>query len=97
MSRTRLEMMAGRSTGYVALIYIGLGKKEEALEWLAVGAALAVAAGKTAEAMLFGLKPNDPLTIGLAVAGLAAVALAASYLPARRAAALDPMAALREE
>lgn len=64
---------------------------------LVAGAALAAVSARTAEAMLFGLKPNDPLTMLMAVAGLAVVALAASYLPARRAASLDPMAALREE
>jgi putative ABC transport system permease protein len=64
---------------------------------LAVGAALALALGKTAGAMLFGLKPYDPLTISLSAVALTAVAILASYLPARRAARLDPMAALRDE
>jgi len=43
------------------------------------------------------LKPNDPATLALAVAALAAVAAAASFLPAHRAARLDPMDALRED
>ena len=47
--------------------------------------------------MLFGLKPYDPLTISLSAIALAAVAILASYLPAHRAARLDPMAALRDE
>jgi ABC-type antimicrobial peptide transport system permease subunit len=47
--------------------------------------------------MLFGLKSYDPVTLALGTALLAVVAVAASYLPARRAANLDPMAALREE
>jgi putative ABC transport system permease protein len=64
---------------------------------LAVGAALALALGKTAGAMLFGLRPYDPLTISLSAVALTAVAILASYLPARRAARLDPMAALRDE
>jgi ABC-type antimicrobial peptide transport system permease subunit len=64
---------------------------------LAVGAALALALGKTAGAMLFALKPYDPLTISLSAVALTAVAILASYLPARRAARLDPMAALRDE
>ena len=64
---------------------------------LVIGAGLALALGKTAGAMLFGLKPYDPLTILLSALGLAAVAMLASCLPARRAAQLDPMAALRNE
>jgi ABC-type antimicrobial peptide transport system permease subunit len=64
---------------------------------LAVGAGLSLAAGSAASALLFGLKPRDPATLAIAVAVLAAVALAASYLPARRAAALDPIASLRDE
>jgi len=62
---------------------------------LAVGTALALVAGRAAGSMLFGLKPRDPAAIAAAVIGLAVVAVAASYLPARRAASLDPMTALR--
>jgi len=64
---------------------------------LAVGAALAVAAGRAATSMLYGLKPHDPITMALAIASLAAVALLASYVPALRAARLEPMVALRDE
>lgn len=64
---------------------------------LAVGTALALATGTAARSMLFGLQPYDPLTLTMALVLLAGVALAASYVPARRAARLDPMAALRDE
>jgi putative ABC transport system permease protein len=47
--------------------------------------------------MLFGLKPTDALTYLLAVVSLSGVAALASFLPARRAARLDPMVALRNE
>jgi putative ABC transport system permease protein len=47
--------------------------------------------------MLFGLKATDPATLAMAALALAAVAAAASFLPARRAAMLDPVAALRQE
>lgn len=62
-----------------------------------IGLALALAAGKSAASLLFGLKPYDPVTLAVACGGLAAVALSASVIPARRAARLDPMAALRDE
>ena len=61
------------------------------------GAILSLAAARTASAMLYGVKAGDPLTLALAISGLTAVAAAASLLPARRAAALDPMEALRDE
>jgi len=64
---------------------------------LFAGAILALAVGRAARAMLFGLQPHDPVSFLLAVASLAAVALAASCLPAYRAAGLDPLAALRDE
>ena len=64
---------------------------------LAVGVGLALWAGRAATAMLYGLKPYDPVTLGGAIALLAAVALAASYGPAHRASRLEPMDALREE
>ena len=61
------------------------------------GLAILLIAGRTARSLLYGLQPGDPLTLGVAVLLLAVVAMAASYLPARRAATLDPMAALRCE
>ena len=62
---------------------------------IGVGASLLVT--KTAESLLYDLKPNDPLTIAMATLLLAVVALVAGYLPARRASRVDPMLALREE
>jgi predicted permease len=64
---------------------------------LTVGAALSLASTRVASALLFGLKPNDPLTLFLAAGMLALVAMAASYFPAFRAARIDPLEALREE
>ena len=73
----------------------------ETLLWVALGAALglgaALATTRWVESLLFGLKPHDPLTIGLAAIVLLAVAAVAAYLPARRASRVDPMAALRCE
>ena len=64
---------------------------------LVVGVLLSLWAGRAAATLLFGLKAYDPVTMAMAAALLSAVALGASYGPARRAAALEPMAALREE
>ena len=62
-----------------------------------VGTAAALAGTRLVESILFGLKPTDPTTILMAVALLLAVAGMAAYLPARRAAATDPVEALRCE
>jgi putative ABC transport system permease protein len=67
------------------------------LAGLAVGTALALAAAKTASAMLYGLQPHDPTTFLMAATLLAMVAAVATYLPARRASRVDPMVALRQE
>jgi predicted permease len=64
---------------------------------LALGAVLSLAGARAANALLFGLRPHDPTTLLLGIVILASAAAAASYLPARRAASLDPMAALRDE
>jgi ABC-type antimicrobial peptide transport system permease subunit len=64
---------------------------------LVAGTALALMAGTAASALLFGLTPRDPWTLTVAALSLAFVAAAASFLPAQRAATLDPMQALREE
>jgi ABC-type antimicrobial peptide transport system permease subunit len=64
---------------------------------IAVGGVLALLAGRTATSLLYGLKPHDPVTLTIAVVALSAVAAGASFLPALRAAGLDPMVALREE
>src|ERR1700722_7669819 len=64
---------------------------------LALGVGLSLAAASAASSLLFGLKPRDPITLAIAAAVLAAVARGASCLPARRSAALDPIASLKQE
>jgi hypothetical protein len=64
---------------------------------LAIGAALAYAGGRLITSQLFGIAPHDPLTFVIAGGLLILVAMTAAYLPARRAARLDPMLALRQE
>jgi predicted permease len=70
--------------------------------WLAiagiiVGVGAALGLTRLVKSMLYGIQPNDPLTIAAGVLILLAVALAASWIPARRAAGVQPMEALRHE
>lgn len=64
---------------------------------LAIGMSTALAASKFVESLLYGMKPNDPLALTLAVTTLLGAALLAGYVPARKASRIDPMAALRHE
>ncbi|MFI5208237.1 MAG: FtsX-like permease family protein, partial [Gemmatimonadales bacterium] len=64
---------------------------------LLIGLVGAVGVGQALRSMLYGVGPRDPLTFAGVGLLLAAVALAASWLPARRAARVDPMIALRSE
>jgi predicted permease len=64
---------------------------------LALGAGLSYAASRLIDSRLYGVAPQDPLTLALATGLLLLVALSAAYLPAQRASRLDPMTALRQE
>ena len=64
---------------------------------LAVGVPAALVAARGIEAFLFGVRPNDPVTLVGSGALVAFVGLVASYLPARRAAGVNPLEVLRSE
>jgi putative ABC transport system permease protein len=68
---------------------------------VAVGVAaavpLALGAGSWIRSLLFGVTPQDPATIAVVCLALITAAMLAAYLPARRAANLDPLTALRYE
>ncbi len=64
---------------------------------LVVGLGLALASTRALSSLLFGVTPNDPLTLGSVVVLLAAVAMVASYLPAFRSTRVDPLKSLRSD
>ncbi len=64
---------------------------------LGVGIPAALAVATTLRSMLYGLSSSDPLTILVALVGITIVTLVAAFFPARRAASIDPMRALRME
>jgi ABC-type antimicrobial peptide transport system permease subunit len=64
---------------------------------VAIGLLAAFALGRLMTSMLFGITPNDPVTMAGVVGLLTVVALAACYVPARRATRVDPIVALRND
>ncbi len=82
--RTVVAMVMGES---MRLVAIGV----------AVGMGTAWWAGRFVEAVLYGVSPHDPWTVGAAIVLIALVAALAGVLPARRAARVDPMEALRQQ
>jgi predicted permease len=90
----RMALGAGRSD----VVRMVLGDASKLLGiGLVIGAIAAAIAAQAVKSLLFGLTPQDPATLIAAAAGLGAIALVASYLPARRASRLEPTIALREE
>ena len=72
-----------------AALLVGIG--------VAAGLGAALAATRLVASLLYGLQPDDPLTLFLSTAVLASVGVLAAYWPALRASRMDPVAALREE
>jgi ABC-type antimicrobial peptide transport system permease subunit len=64
---------------------------------LAIGIPLVLAGSRYVKAFLYGVAPNDPGAIAIAVAVLLASGLLAGFIPARRASHIDPLGAMRSE
>jgi ABC-type antimicrobial peptide transport system permease subunit len=64
---------------------------------IAIGIPFALLTGRALASSLYGVKPDDAVTLAFAVLGIVFVALGASMIPARRAANVDPLTALRSE
>jgi predicted permease len=91
-----VRIALGATGGNVVSILVGSGAKLAAIG-MVCGLAIALAAGRLIESMLFGIRPHDPLAIGGSVLLLSAAALLAALIPALRASRIDPATALREE
>jgi len=104
-----MSYTVARRTGEIG-IRMALGAQRRAVVWMVlrevailalVGLAISIPAAlitaKFIESFLFGTKPSDPLSMAIAVTILLSAALLAGYVPARRAARIDPMNALRHE
>jgi putative ABC transport system permease protein len=91
-----VRLALGATTGEVFRLVVAEGLKLAAIG-VVIGTAGAVLAARGLSTLLFGVRPGDPLTLTGVAAVLLGVAAAACAIPARRAARVDPMAALRAE
>ncbi len=91
-----IRMALGAARRDVLRMVLGRGARI-ALVGVAIGILAALALTRLIAGMLFGVSPRDPLTLAAVAALLVMVALAACYIPARRATKVDPMRALRWE
>ncbi len=91
-----VRMALGATAGTITKLILG-----RAMRWTVSGAVLGLIgsffATKTLRSMLFEVSERDPWTIGVVLPALFLIALAAAWIPSRRAARVDPIAALRHE
>ena len=91
-----LRIAVGANPGTIERLFL-----KESLMLAAIGAALgvplAIVITRFVSSMLYGLTPHDPASIGVALAAVALVTIAATWVPARSAARTDPLVVLREE
>jgi putative ABC transport system permease protein len=95
--RTReigIRMAIGGQRGDVLALILTQGALQIGFA-VAVGLLLSLAAGKVLAKLLYQVSPTDPLAFGISAAVISGAALIACYVPARRAAKVDPITALR--
>ena len=95
-SEIGVRMALGARSGDVVRMVVGQGMGLT-LEGLLIGLAAALLTAPMLQSLLFGVDATDPATFAGVAAFLAAVALLASYVPARRASRIEPLVALRHE
>jgi putative ABC transport system permease protein len=91
-----IRMALGASRETTAFLILADTGKMAAIG-LALGTVLALAATRFESSVLFGVRPLDPLSVAIAIVVLSLAITVATWLPARRAASIDPMQALRTE
>lgn len=91
-----LRMALGATSRGIERLVVKRGLKQLALGTV-LGIAIALALTRLMGELLYGVSPSDPVVFGSVAAIIALVGLAACWLPARRAAALDPLKALRHD
>jgi putative ABC transport system permease protein len=91
-----IRLALGAEREDVLRLLLGRGA-ELAIAGTLFGGAVALGVTRYVQSFLFGVKPADPLTLIVTAVLLIGVALIGSYIPARRAAKVDPMVALRYE
>jgi hypothetical protein len=91
-----VRMALGASRGSVLRLILGQGMTLTAIG-LALGLASAIASARLLATMLFQVQPGDPMVYLTVTVLLGVVALLATYVPARRASSIDPLATLRQE
>jgi ABC-type antimicrobial peptide transport system permease subunit len=100
VSQRRRELgvrLAMGATGGAVLRAVLFRSTRTVAAGILIGVLASLLATRLLESQLFGVTSTDPLTVGLAIAVVLGAAMAASFVPARRAAGVDPMISLRLE
>jgi ABC-type antimicrobial peptide transport system permease subunit len=91
-----VRVALGAGAADIVRMVIGQGGRLT-LIGLTAGLLIALALGRVLASQIYEVSPADPAVLGIVILGLVAAATIASWLPARRAARVDPMRALRDE